>query len=295
MQTILSHVGESEVEYRSPPCWETTFVEVSLLEMLEFSAKDFVEMSYTFGVVLASWHRDKVDAHDLGRAVRKLLEESKRLGLPVTNNHLREMMVEIARENPDSTTLVDGTLIFKGGELPSDRIGHHIEAVYSTLRAELGALLFKTIPPLKSKYCDPEWLMATPINIKLPETIDEFHKSGRSFAYGENVACVFHLMRVTDFCLRKVAESLGIAYDARNWHGIGDMIRRKMEEKYNVKSDEWKQKEPFYAEILTDIQAIGRGHRNPALHELEKQYDEREAEYMLTVIEAFSIHVAEKL
>jgi hypothetical protein len=52
---------------------------------------------------------------------------------------------------------------------------------------------------------------------------------------------------------------------------------------------------PFFGEILTDIQAIGRGHRNPVLHELEKKYDEREAQYMLTVIEGFAIRVAGKL
>jgi hypothetical protein len=32
-----------------------------------------------------------------------------------------------------------------------------------------------------------------------------------------------------------------------------------------------------------------------ALHELEKKYDEREAIYMLIVIESFALHVAEKV
>ncbi len=71
--------------------------------------------------------------------------------------------------------------------------------------------------------------------------------------------------------------------------------RKRIEQKYQTKTDDWKKKEPFYAEILTGIQAIGRGHRNPALHELEKKYDDREGRYMLTVIERFAQHVTEKL
>src|SRR5437879_5446787 len=59
---------------------------------------------------------------------------------------------------------------------------------------------------------------------KFPDTAEEFQKAGRCFAYGENTACVFHLMRVVDFYLREVARSLNISYDARNWHGIGTTI-----------------------------------------------------------------------
>jgi hypothetical protein len=147
----------------------------------------------------------------------------------------------------------------------------------------------------KARYCDPNWLADSILANKYVETVDEFQKAGRCFAYGENTACIFHLMRVTDFYFRRVADSLNLSYDSRNWQGIGDKITRSMEQKYQNKSDDWRKAEPFYAAILTDIQAIGRGHRNPALHELERTYDEREARYMLTVIEGFATHVAEKL
>ena len=102
-------------------------------------------------------------------------------------------------------------------------------------------------------------------------------------------------MRVTDFCFRKVADSLNLSYESRNWQGIGDKITKTMEQRYTDKTNDWRKAEPFYAAILTDIQAIGRGHRNPVLHELERTYDEREARYMLAVIEGFANHVAEKL
>ena len=71
-----------------------------------------------------------------------------------------------------------------------------------------------------------------------------------------------------------------------------EQLQKNMEAKYSAKSADWKIAEPMYAGILTDIQAISRGHRNPVLHELEKQYDETEAHYMLVATEAFLLHLA---
>ena len=102
-------------------------------------------------------------------------------------------------------------------------------------------------------------------------------------------------MRVADFCFDKVAKSLNDTFNPLTWQEVGQKITKHMEQKYQAKTEDWKQKEPFYAEILTDIQAIGRGHRNKALHDLEKKYEEREAVYMLTVIESFAKHVATNL
>jgi hypothetical protein len=150
----------------------------------------------------------------------------------------------------------------RGAVLAPDLWRNHTQSIYRTLRAKLGSLLLKAIPKEKARYCKPEWLTDTALFSKYADLVDEFQRAGRCFSYGENTACIFHLMRVKDFCLRKVAESLGASYDARNWNGIGQKISDNMQQKYQTKRDDWKQKEPFYAEILTDIQAISRGHRS---------------------------------
>ena len=100
-------------------------------------------------------------------------------------------------------------------------------------------------------------------------------------------------MRVVDTGLRCVAGSLGVTYDARTWSGIGDTIQKKMEQKHRDKIDAWKQAEPFYASVLTDIQAISRGHRNAALHDIARKYTESEAFYLITVVTAFIKHLAD--
>jgi hypothetical protein len=278
------------------PPWETTpNGVVSLLAMLEFSARDYVEISNQIGILLGSLRGQEPNTALLEEKFGKLISECTRLNLLITKEHIDTMMSEILGEQGSNVEWAkDGTVTIKG-DLNIDRVCHHLESIYVALRAELGAILFKAIPREKAKFCDPKWQTTGPMFAKFPESVDELQKAGRCYAYGENTACVFHLLRVADFYFRRVAESLNISYDARNWHGIGKKITEEMEKKYQVKTDEWKKNEPFYAEILTDLQAIGRGHRNPTLHELEKKYEEREAEYMLTVIKSFAKRVAEKL
>lgn len=99
-------------------------------------------------------------------------------------------------------------------------------------------------------------------------------------------------MRIAEFCFIKVAHSLGTRFNPNTWSSIGEHISSKMDQKYQSKSDEWKASEPFYAGILTDIQAISRKHRNPCLHSLKREYGDGEALYMLTVIEELARHVA---
>jgi hypothetical protein len=272
---------------------------VSLLAMLEFSARSYVEISYQFGLVLAALRKPEPAIHDLSKSFEKLLGEANRLSLFVTRDALGEMLLEITKAHPGSVKITgegdDRVVHYTNAGLDPDRTCHHIEAIYATMKAELGTVLCKAIPREKAKFCDPKWQTTGPMFAKFPESVDELQKAGRCYAYGENTACVFHLLRVADFYFRKVAESLSISYDARNWHGIGKKISEEMEKKYQIKTDEWKKNEPFYAEILTDLQAIGRGHRNPTLHELEKKYEERDAEYMLTVIKSFAKRVAERL
>jgi hypothetical protein len=262
--------------------------------MLEFHTRTYLDIVHRFGMLLAS---GKPPNPDVVRDVwTDLLEETASLNLPVTKEHLDCIVTELFEKNPGTGKLIgNGYFEITGASLPYERIAYYAEAIYQTLTAELGSLKLRAIPREKSKYCDLKWLADTALCSKFPEAWNELQAGGRCFAYGENTACIFHLMRVTDYCLRKVAGSLEVAYDARNWQGISQAITKKMEEKYGTKTEDWKRQEPFYAEILTDILAIGRGHRNPALHEVEKKYDEREAIYMIAVIDGFAQHVAKHL
>ena len=82
------------------------------------------------------------------------------------------------------------------------------------------------------------------------------------------------------------------SYDARNWDGIARKIGSEMSKKYQDKTVDWRGKEPFYSEVLTDIRSISRAHRNPALHEIERKYSDPDARYLIDVAIAFMTHLA---
>jgi hypothetical protein len=270
---------------------------VSLLDMLEFAAADFVELSHKLGLILGEVNKPTASSGEIPLdKLGDVLTHCCRLGLNVTREHVVCFMEEMARTSPPGSVHITGEEIrIKNPQANYLRAVYYAEVIYSTMRAELESRQFRALPAEKLVYCDIAWLTDSPMFQKFPDTVDEFQSAGRCFAYGENTACIFHLMRVTDFYLKKVADSLGVTYSAHTWHEIGNTIQKAMEQKYATKTNDWKRQEPFYAEILTDIQAISRGHRNPALHELQKKYDEREAQYMLAVIEGFAQHVARHL
>jgi hypothetical protein len=182
----------------------------------------------------------------------------------------------------------------KGGKCTPGDMAPLVAEFGKRMREELEEVWFRRIPAEKQEFASPYWLVGSEIDRPgFNQLVYEFEHAGMCFGIAENGACVFHLMRVVDFCLRKVASSLGIAYDGGSWQAIGNAIDKKMQERYQLKSDEWKKQEPFYAQILTDIQAIGRGHRNPHIHDVESSYSDRDARNMLVIVEGFARHIAE--
>jgi len=247
---------------------------VSLLDVLRFAAEDFIEITK----ILNSLHHsprsletEKVRAK-FQETLDRLSGHLVNLGMTYSQNQVETVLAAVNRAD---------------WEIAS----REIDQLMRRILEELKARSFRYVD--KPHYELGLWLWERDMRAVAghPDIRPEIEAAGRCYAYGENTACVFHLMRAVDYGLRLVADSLGAAYEARSWDGIGKAIERKMREKYQDKTADWRLSEPFYAEILTDIQAISRGHRNPALHELEKKYDEREALYLLTVTVGFIKHV----
>lgn len=279
---------------------------VSLLDMLEFAARDFLDLSYNVGMMLGALNRLNQRPNELGREISQsisaLPDECKRLDLPVTGQFLGDFLVEAFsgmgdKEKAEAFRHLQTTGEFRlmNVNLSAERMVQHVETIYRSFRAELSSLQLRVVPREKNGYINEKWLTETLLFTKYPDTVDEMKRAGRCYAYGENTACVFHLMRVAEFYFTKVAQSLQDTFDPKNWSEISRLIGKKMEQKYPEKSAEWRAQEPFYAEVLCDLQAFGRAHRNPALHDLERKYDEGEAKRLLDIVESFATHVAKQL
>jgi hypothetical protein len=263
--------------------------------MLEFSAETYVDIAQQLGMIIGALKGQGTATHDFNKAFNTILGDAESLGLVVTRDQVARMIVEQVSADRTKAHLTDGVLHIQDQAIDPNRLLYHMETVITVLKSELRSIKFRAIPKEKARYCDPKWLTDGVLFDKYPDTVDEFQRAGRCFAFGENTACIFHLMRVTEFYLNKVADSLGVPFNPLGWDHIGKHLTKEMEKKYHDKTAAWKSSEPFYASVLTDIQAISKGHRNSALHDIERKYEERDASYMLTVIEQFSTHVAEKL
>jgi len=251
---------------------------VSLLEMLRFAAEEFWKGSQLLTLLSGEplYLKHPNFRANAVNAMNQLLEHCYKLHLTVSLKEAEKMLP-----------------FFNDPNSAPQHIKDMANRLSSVIHSELDGQMLFFMEPSRVEYFNPLWLAASPVDEFFPQTCNELRSAGRCYSYGEPTACVFHLMRVIDAGLRSVAASLGISYDARNWSGIGQKIQAKMEEKYVGKTDEWKKSEPFYASILTDIQAISRGHRNPVLHEIEKKYTDSEAHYLMTITEAFMSHLAD--
>ncbi|HKW75881.1 MAG TPA: hypothetical protein VJN64_10175 [Terriglobales bacterium] len=250
---------------------------VTLYDVLKYAAAEVIALCQQLTAYAAIPQR-ALDQHYTSRLqsyLDTLHEHCEKLDLPLSTNQIRTVVNAVNGQN-------------------AERISDALYELHRRVVEELQVKVCFCLQGTKVKYWHPFWLVETPIYDNFRSAWEEFQRAGHCFAYGENTACVFHLMRIVDFGLRRVAASLGVEYDARNWIGIASKIQQRMEQKHQTKTDEWKKSEPLYAEILTDIQAISRGHRNPVLHELEKKYDDREAEHMLNVVEGFMLHLAKQ-
>lgn len=255
---------------------------VSLLEMLRFAASDFQIIAMTMTQL------QELDGLQL-RTDRGTEEFMDKIGLLV--NHAQKIgMRSTIRQVENIRDYFSGDLHGK----KSNEVALMIRELQVRIHEDLEERIMFVIPGDKAPFVDAAWLENGAIATSFPTTaLPEMRAAARCYAYGEDTACMFHLMRVVDFGLRRVAESImGVDYSPVNWNAVGSAIQTKMEQKYQKKPAEWKKAEPFYAGILMDIQAISRGHRNAVIHDLEKNYAERDSRYMLTVVQAFMEHLA---
>lgn len=263
--------------------------------MLEFSARDYIEISHQFGLVLATLRKPEPSSFDLSKAFHKLLEETNRLGLFVTREALSEMLLEIVKVNPQNVKMYgegdERVFHFTNTGLDSDRMCHHMECVYSTLKAELRSFAFRVIPSSKAIYCEPSWLYKSAIYSSFPEAWKEFQSAGRCYAFGENTACAFHLQRALEWGLKSLAVHLGQRFDRNTWEKHLEDIEKALKTKYREAGPRTSE-EMFYSHAATHFAHMKVAWRNPTMH-IEAKYDEKEAAYLLTTIEKFMTHLGD--
>jgi len=177
------------------------------------------------------------------------------------------------------------------GQANPERLRYGLQEFHSRILEELRAEWFKHIPHDKMYYANRS-------NFERPEltafgwvTVCEFQSAGECFAFGKYTACVFHLFRIVDAGLKSAAKKLDVDYSDGNWKTVSTKIEREMQKQYQDKTTDWREAEPFYAGILTDILAISKA-RNRALHDFKSTYVEEEAQRLFVIVDGFICHLS---
>jgi hypothetical protein len=248
--------------------------------MFEFSARGYVEISYTFGQVLASLRKPEPAFCDLSRSIETLLSEANRLGLVITRDALGEMLLEIMNANPGSVNMTgegdERKVQFTNVGLDSERTCHHVETIYATMKAELGAILLKAIPRERATYCNSEWLKNSEIESKFPTSFTELDRAAICYSLGQSTASVFHSMRALEPALAALAKPFPhISSKHENWQTIIEQVETTVRALgQQPKSQQKLDEEKFFGAATSHLYFVKNAWRNHVAHARDSYNDD---------------------
>lgn len=250
---------------------------VSLHDMYEFNAREYVELAHQLGLLLGFVSKRVPDPNLTGKALRKLLAGSNQLGLTTTREHIWNMIAEIAKDNPDKVKLLPDRsgIVMDDAFIDTERMCHHIEAVCATLNAEIGSILFKAIARERNSYMSSVWLDGSPVSSSFPTSFKELDRAGVCYALGQSTAAVFHAMRALEPSLAALAEPFGVASTHDNWQNIINEIESKIralgqQQKTQQKIDD----EKFFGGAVSHLYFVKNAWRNHVAHTRDSYSDD---------------------
>ena len=205
--------------------------------------------------------------------------------------HLHELhtplaLIELKRMLSDIDTL--------GTQLTYKNIQEKWSNIDSRLHDELSLISVYILDANLKKYADIDTpSFGTDVADRLPMAISDIEDAGKCLAFSQGTASVFHSMRVMEAALKALGRLMDIPY-APSWEAYIVQIENKINAKHKTKGIQWKRDEPFYREILGNLQTIKIAWRNPTMH-IVRRYSAAEAEEIYVAVRAFLKRLAPKL
>jgi hypothetical protein len=168
------------------------------------------------------------------------------------------------------------------------------EHIASRMLDELSAVKIFCLDKETGKYFEAdEPLFGQGVADKLPLAIPDIEDAGKCLALRQGTAAVFHLMRVMEAALKELARLTDIPY-APSWESYIKQITDKVSQQHKHKGIKWKRDEPFFKEVLGDLQAIKIAWRNPTMH-IVRRYSVDEADDIFRAVRGFTKRLEPKL
>ena len=138
---------------------------------------------------------------------------------------------------------------------------------------ELGAKTILMISEVESKYFEDSQFPVVVFD-KFPQVSFDATEAGKCLAMSRPTACVFHLMRVTEYGLHEIGKTLGMKEEKPNWEPIILKIDAELRKPY--KEREHKGLRDFLANVSVHMNAVKVAWRNRVMH-VDKKHTPEEA------------------
>ncbi|HET8546424.1 MAG TPA: hypothetical protein VFL57_00390 [Bryobacteraceae bacterium] len=249
--------------------------------MMRFDADDFCRVSSLLGQMYMDIRCGRIPRDQtwviMATELRLLRDHCQRIGLAATVAQIERTAESITGNH--------------GYGFDLDVISRDLIQVQLRLNDELKGRVLYAIDSDKAVYMtdsqfDPK------VSEVFPDAAFDMDEAAKCYALNRATACVFHLMRVTEYGLQAVGKTLGMKDDRPNWEPIIAKIDSEIKKPY--KDRQFKGQTEVLAHISSHMHAVKIAWRNRAMH-IEKKHTIEEAREIYDATRGLMRYLAENL
>jgi len=191
-------------------------------------------------------------------------------------------------------------------DVRAEELARDYKRIREGLFAEIKKHTFVSLPAEGVKYFDQEKLFGEDVYQKFPSARYDIKEAGNAFAFELNTACVFHLMRASEYGLRALADDRQVQLttkggnpfplDFGTWEDVLRELGRKLDDVTAWERPLGKirtQAIEFYTNAIEEARAI-KEWRNPTMH-TRADYTSGSADQIRTHVERFLVGLSSRI
>jgi len=259
---------------------------VSLLDMINFCAKEFIALMSELEELINDLSADDPDYGTLGEnwdQIGELLEDA--------SNWCE--LLEFTASQELINLILSRKQLWHPRSLNEAR--ENMKTLQDIIKTELGKRLFMFVPQKQAQWYDKENAFGDKVSNAFRSAVEDIKEAGTCYATGRYTACVFHLMRVLEHGLRALAKDVELSFDVEQWYDIINKIEKEIKKAQSLpKSTEKSERLKFLSEAAKEFTYFKDGWRNYVSHN-RSNYDGPQALSALNHVSSFMAHLATKL
>jgi hypothetical protein len=144
------------------------------------------------------------------------------------------------------------------------------------------------IPSERARHFECDALFGETVAAAFPSCARDIRQAGNCYAFGQEDACVHHLMLVLERGLYALANKVGVANDRANWQNVINEIGKKLQTTPRGPDRE------FYEEVNSQFGFLKVAYRNHSEHSRDDHYDMPKALHNLNHVREFMTRLASR-